>query len=276
MTQTALDAIAAFLRHLDEEEHRALETRRIRGHFLTEYLEHALNTEGAPAELSALELLELPRAHAWLQDAAQGLTRRRNTLRGPAAPSADASDRIRIITYNAFAKYVRSPWRLEVPPNTRGEHLDPDEARQLLHDLAVRRPTGATASVAIRTAAVAALVAATGRTVAQLQPLHVTDLKLQDRARPQVLFEDGPVDLDDATVSIVRRWLRQRAGVTAELEGTDPGYLWVATQPGHLRTGQDAPPPGARRAAVSTLHSAHRRLVLELLGRPVPPRALLP
>ncbi|MGW5532252.1 hypothetical protein [Streptomyces xanthochromogenes] len=43
MTQTALDAIGAFLRHLDEEEHRALETRRIRGHFLT-----ASNTPSTP------------------------------------------------------------------------------------------------------------------------------------------------------------------------------------------------------------------------------------
>ncbi len=276
MTQTAIDAIGAFLLHLEEEQVCAYETRRIRGHFLTEYLEHALNTPGTPADLSAADLMALERVDAWLTDAAAGRTRRRNTLRGPNAPSAEASDRIRKITYNAFAKYLRTPWRLEVPENVRGEHLDPDEAQRLIHTLSVRRAPNTTAPVSIRTAAVAALVAATGRTVAQLQALDVADLQLTHRPRPRVLFEGGPVDLDDKTVRILRRWMRQRAGVTADLEGADPGYLWVATQPGCVRPGQDGPPPGARRASVRTLHAAHRRLVYELLGRPVPPRALLP
>ncbi|MFE3609760.1 hypothetical protein [Streptomyces goshikiensis] len=269
---TALDAIAAFLDHL-EERRFAYSTRRLRGRFLTEYLEHAANAPGAPANLTAAELMELPRAQAWLEDAAAGLTRQRNTLRGPDAPGSDNSDRVRIITYNMFAEYLRSPWRLEVPPNTTGEHLDPDEAQKVIHTLSVKRPTGANAATSIRTAALAALVAATGCVVSELWLLDVADLQL-DRPAPRVLLEAGPVELDADTVRIVRRWLRQRAGITAALEGSDPGYLWVPTKSGRPRAGQDTPPPGARRAAMRTLHATHRRLVLDILGTPLRPGAL--
>ncbi|MEU3904139.1 hypothetical protein AB0F20_10005 [Streptomyces goshikiensis] len=273
MTAAALDTITAFLNDLEERRY-ADSTRRLRGLFLTEYLEHALNTEGTPAGLTACALMELPRAHAWLTDAGAGLTRRRNTLRGPDAPSTVNSTRVRIITYNVFAAYVGTPWRLDVPPNHTGEHLDPDEARRVIHTLAVKRSTGATAAAAIRTAAVAALVAATGRTVAELASLDVTDLQLDHRPAPRILLEDGPLPLDADTVRILRRWLRQRAGITAALEGTDPGYLWVPTQPGRPREDHNEPPPGARRAAVRTLHSAHRRTVLDILGTPLRPNAL--
>ncbi|WP_330335626.1 hypothetical protein OHS33_38995 (plasmid) [Streptomyces sp. NBC_00536] len=270
---TALDAITAFLNDL-EERRFAPGTRRLRGRYLTEYLEHALNAEGTPATLSAAELMELPRVHAWLEDAAAGLTRARNTLRGPDAPSAEATGRSRVITYNVFAEYLGTPWRLEVPPNTTGEHLDPDEAQTVIHTLAVKRPNGANAATSIRTAALAALVAATGRTVRNLARLRLADLQLDHRPAPRLLLEDGPVVLDIETVDIVRRWLRQRAGITSALDGTDPGHLWIATKPGGPHAGQEPPPPGLNPARVRTLHDAHRRLVLGVLGTPLRPGAL--
>ncbi|WP_433860204.1 hypothetical protein [Streptomyces kronopolitis] len=274
MTQprTALAAIDAFLEHLRSRQF-AYETRRVRGTFLTEYLEHAQNAEGARVTLSADELMELPRAHAWLEDAAAGRTRRRNTLSGPNARSAAASDRVRIITYNVFAEYLGAPWRLEVPPNTTGEHLDPDEADQVVRRLAVER-RGVTAPVAVRTAALAALVADTSHTVAQLAQLHTDDVQLQHNP-PRILLDEGPHPLSADTARVLSRWMRQRAGIIASsLQGTDPGHLWIPTQPGRPRDGENTPPPGLRPAAVRTLHSAHRRLVLNLLGRPVRPSAL--
>ncbi|MFF8702913.1 hypothetical protein ACF067_28040 [Streptomyces albidoflavus] len=153
-TRTALAAIADFLEHLRSKGY-AEETRRVRGTFLTELLEHAQNADGATTELTAGELMEAPRALAWLTDAAAGLTRRRSTLSGPSARSAAASDRVRIITFNTFAEYLGTPARIEVPPNTTGEHLDPDEAHRIVHRLAVER-RGAHAAVAVRTAALAA------------------------------------------------------------------------------------------------------------------------
>ncbi|MGC4950956.1 hypothetical protein ACLQ2N_32790 [Streptomyces sp. DT224] len=273
MTRTALAAIDAFLEQL-----RALqfadETRRVRGTFLAEYLEHAQNAEAAPlASLSAEELMELPRAHAWLEDAAAGRTRRRNTLSGPNARSAAATNRVRIITYNVFAEYLGSPWRLEVPPNVTGEHLDPDEAAQVVRRLAVER-RGATAAVAVRTAAVAALVAETGRTVAELAPLYTDDVQLHHRPPRILLAAKLTHTLSPETARVLERWMRQRAGIIASsLQGTDPGHLWIPTQPGRPR-GEQPTPPGLEAAAVRTLHSAHRRLVLDLLGRPVRPGAL--
>ncbi|MFB8025958.1 MULTISPECIES: hypothetical protein [unclassified Streptomyces] len=270
---TAHDAIAEYL---EELRHRGyvLGTRRQRGRYLTEYLEHAQNADGAPAGLTAEALMELPRAHAWLADAKAGLTRQRNTLRGPDAPSAEATDRTRVITYNMFAEHVGTPWRLEVPPNPTGEHLDPDEAQRVIRTLAVRRPTGANAATTIRTAALASLVAATGRTISDLAALDVADLQLDHRPHPRVLLEDGTLPLDEDTVRTLRRWLRQRAGITAALGGSDPGYLWVPTKSGRPRGGHDTPPPGARRAAVRTLRAAHRNLVLSVLGRPLRPGEL--
>ncbi|MFI9052438.1 hypothetical protein [Streptomyces sp. NPDC053427] len=271
--RTALAAIDAFLEHLRTKEF-AVETQRVRGTFLTEYLEHAQNAEAAPlAALSAEELMELPRADAWLEDAAAGRTRRRNTLSGPNARSADATTRVRIITYNVFAEYLGTPWRLEVPPNTSGEHLDPDEADKVVRRLAVER-RGATAAVAVRTAALAALVAETGRTVAQLAPLYTDDVQLQHNPPRILLAAKLTHTLSADTARILGRWMRQRAGIIASsLQGTDPGHLWIPTQPGRPR-GEQPTPPGLEAAAVRTLHSAHRRLVLELLGRPVRPGAL--
>ncbi|WP_167163148.1 hypothetical protein [Streptomyces sp. MBT27] len=274
MTRTALNAIAAFLRHLEDKDF-AFETRRVRGSFLTEYLEHAQNAETAPAALlGAEELMELPRAHAWLEDAAAGRTRRRNTLSGPGAPSADATNRVRIITYNVFAEYLRTPWRLEVPPNASGEHLDPDEADQVVRRLAAER-RGATAAVALRTAAMAALVAETGRTVAQLATLYTEDVQLHHTPPRILLSADLVHPLSPDTARVLDRWMRQRAGIiTTSLQGTDPGHLWIPTQPGRPR--DDTTPLGLDPAAVRTLHSAHRRLVLDLLGRSVRPGALRP
>lgn len=272
---TAQTAIADFLAHLHERNY-AFGTRRLRGHYLTEFLEHALNTPGTPPDLSAADLMELERADAWLAAAAAGELRQRNTLRGPRADSAEASQRSRIITYNTFAAHVGTPWRLEVPPNTSGEHLDPEEAAQIIRTLGVRRPPSAYEPTWIRTAALAALVGATGRTVSELAELDVSNLHLKDRP-PLVVLEDGPEELDDDTARTQRRWLRQRAAIITRLRaegrftGTDPGYLWIPTkQSGYpLRGHDEAIPLGARRATVRALHKAHRNLVLSVLGRPV-------
>ncbi|MEU9925108.1 hypothetical protein AB0H51_28135 [Streptomyces griseoluteus] len=268
--KTAQAAIADFLALLQERRY-AFGTRRLRGIYLTEYLEHALNTPGTPPDLAAADLMELDRADAWLAAAAAGELRQRNTLRGPNAEASEAAQRSRIITYNAFADFLRTPWRLEVPPNPSGEYLDPDDAARIIHTLAVRRPPTANEATWIRTAALASLVAATGRTVRELAELDVSNLRLSHRP-PAVILEDGPVPLDADTVSTLRRWLRQRAAIVARtIEGTDPGYLWVPTkQAGTPRRPENEPLPlGARRATVRTLHAAHRRLVLSLLGRPL-------
>ncbi|GAA2603635.1 MULTISPECIES: hypothetical protein [Streptomyces] len=274
-TMDALAAIGAFLK-AQQDAGYALGTVRLRGTILAEFLEHTLNTEEA-ASLTADDLVQPERADAWFAAADAGETRRRNTLTGPDAAAAYDSQRARIQTYNAFVDYLAlSGLHRPYPASGHGDRLEPEQAYKLLRTLAVRRPTGANAATAIRTAAVAALVAATGSTVPQLHKLNVTDVDLERRPVPVVTVNEFDHPLDKHSVEILRRWLDVRAGITQALEGSDPGYLWIPTKPGRERAGVQPPKPGLTRAAVRTLHAAHRSLVLQVVGVPLRPYALLP
>ncbi|MEV7960278.1 hypothetical protein [Streptomyces sp. NPDC088141] len=121
----------------------------------------------------------------------------------------------------------------------------------------------------------AALVDATGRSVPQLHKQDVADVDLEHRPFPRIELDSGPHPLDTDTADILRRWLSVRAGITRQLEGTDPGYLWIPTKPGRPRHDEEPPRPGLTRAAVRTLHAAHRTLVTQVFGTPLRPGALL-
>jgi hypothetical protein len=267
---SAQDAIDDFIRHLADRQF-APTTRRIRRHFLTEYLHHALQA-GGTIEITVGEFMDPARAEAWLSDAAAGKTRIRNTLRGPDADAYPNSIRVRVDSYNAFAEFLCLPDRRDSQPPAHGYYLTPAAAKRLLHDLAVRRPVHANAATSLRTAALAALVADTGRSVPELARLNVGALHLDGEAR--VELADGSCPLGGPTVQILTRWLGARATIIAELEGGDPGHLWIPTKPGRPRGGREPVKPGLTRAAVRTLHAAHRTLVSQVLGTPLRPGAL--
>ena len=136
----------------------------------------------------------------------------------------------------------------------------------------MRRPIHANAATCLRTAAVAALVADTGRSVPELARLAVRALHLDGEAH--VELAGGPCPLGGPAVQILTRWLGARAAIIAELEGSDPGHLWIPTKPGRPRGGRDPVRPGLTPAAVRTLHAAHRSLVSQLFGAPLRPGAL--
>jgi hypothetical protein len=136
----------------------------------------------------------------------------------------------------------------------------------------VRRPVHANAATCLRTAALAALVADTQRSVPELARLSVRALHLDGTARADLA--DGPCPLGGPTVQILTRWLDARAAIIAGLEGSDPGYLWIPTKPGRPRGGREPVKPGLAPAAVRTLHAAHRTLVSQVLGTPLRPGAL--
>lgn len=132
-----------------------------------------------------------------------------------------------------------------VPPAGQGDRLTPDESRRrLLHLLAVKRPTGANAATSIRTAAAAVLVASTGRTVPELHRLRTTDLDLAQRV----------VHLDIEPHPLDARRLDTREHITRQLQGSDPGHLWIPAKPGRPATAplQSNPTSTARTSAPST------------------------
>ncbi len=262
----ASQAIDSFIRNLADRQF-ASSTQRIRRHFLYEYLGHAQQADGAGG-LTARELMDPARADAWLADAAAGRTRTRNTLRGPEAAAHPNSMRVRIDSYNAFAEFLGLPDRLGGQAPARGFTLTPGDTERLLRDLTVR----AGAAMSLRTAAVAALVADTGRGVPELAHLSVGALHLD--GRPRVELADGPCPLGEGAVRALTRWLTARAAIIAELEGSDPGHLWIPVRPGRARGGAPPVKPGLTPAAVRTLHAAHRSLVSQLLGAPLRPGAI--
>jgi integrase len=266
----ARGAVFEFARDLGRRGFSAT-TCRIRRHYLDEFLEHAHAATGNN-QLTVGDLMDSGRADAWLEAAAEGKLRTRNTRYGPEAAVTPNSIRVRVDSYNAFAEFLGLPARRKSPPPARGFRLDPGDTEQLLHDLTVRRPTASNAATTLRTAAVAALVAATGQGVPELAGLKVSALHLT--GDPHVDLGDESIPLSDATVQILSRWLSARAEITAELQGSDPGHLWVPTKPGRPRGGQPPVKPGLSRAAVRTLHAAHRTLVSQLLGAPLRPGAL--
>ena len=273
----ARDAIDEFLRHLAQRDLSA-STRRIRKTFLNEYLRHAQQAAGAQKQLTARELLDGERTAAWLADAAEGKTRTRNTLRGPDAAAYPNSMRVRADTVNAFAEFLGEPARVDRQAPARGYHLTPGDTERLLHDLTVKRPIHANAMTALRTAAVAAVIADTGHGVPEIADLKLSALHLDGDAAGG---QEASVDLDGesypltrSTVHVLTRWLAARGTLIAELEGSDPGYLWIPTKPGRPRGGVPSAKPGINPAAVRTLHASHRSLVSQLLGTPLRPGAL--
>lgn len=263
------EALAAFSRHLASRQF-AVVTQRIRRHFLDEFVEHIQQTAGL-TRVTVGELLDPARADAWLADAAAGKTRTRNTLNGPAAAAGVNSMRVRVDSYNAFAEFLGVPDRRDSQPPADADRLTPAQAERVLHDLAVRRPNYANAATALRTAAVAALVADTDRSVPDLAGLQLRDLHLD--GVPRVELADGARPLRAETVLVLTRWLQARALIIAELEGSDPGHLWIPVKPGRPRGGRPPVKPGLTPAAVRTLHAAHRKLISHVLGTPLRPGA---
>jgi hypothetical protein len=280
----AQDSIGAFIQSLADRQFAA-STRRIRRHFLNEYLRYAME-QAQTASMTAGELMRTRRAQEWLAAAAAGLTRTRNTMNGPQAEASPNSMRARAVTWNAFAEYLGLPDRVDPEAPVAGHRLSPADTERLIHDLSVRRPVHSNAMTALRTAAMASLVADTDRGVPELANLKVSALHLsrdQDAGKPgaepggtkpHAVIDGDTCPLSEATVHVLSRWLSARAVLIAELEGSDPGYLWIPTKPGRARDGKLPPKPGLTPAAVRTLHHAHRTLVSQLLGAPLRPGAI--
>ena len=240
--RSAREAIDDFIRHLADRQF-TITTRRIRRHYLDEYLQHAQEAAGA-IDIAVSELMDRARTGAWLSDAAAGKTRTRNTLRGPGAAAYPNSMRVRIDSYNAFAEFLRLSERHDSQPPTWGYYLTPADTERLLHDLAVRRPVHANAATSLRTAAVAALVADTSRTVPELARLNISALHLDGEAR--VELADGFCPLERRDRADPNPVARCPSGDHRRTRGQRPGYLGSRPSPGGPEAAASPSSPASR------------------------------
>ncbi|MFJ4781259.1 hypothetical protein [Streptomyces sp. NPDC088762] len=264
---SARAAVAAFLATVPGEA-----TRALRRTYLQEYLAHLATARRCPeADLTRADLLDPARAEAWLTDAARGLTRRRNSLRGPSAPASANSMAARTSTLNTFSAHVGHPLALTVPKPEFAPRLSPTEAHRTLKLLTAHQPDGILASTWERTTALIALAVTTGHGLGHLHPMTLDDLQL-DRPLPRVRAAGAWYPLDTVSRHALTRWHTTHHSLTAghrkTLQGGDVHQLWVTTTPGRPRGSRPAPPAGLP-AARRTLEAAHRRLVTLALGTPL-------
>ncbi|MCX4783596.1 hypothetical protein [Streptomyces sp. NBC_01264] len=246
---SARAAIAAFLSSLPGES-----TRSLRRTYLQEYTAHLATTHDCrEADLTLADLLDPAHATAWLDAAARGETRRRNSLRGPAAPASANSMAARTSTLNTFSAHAGHPLTLTVPKPEFAPRLSPTEAHRTLKLLTAHQPDGILTSTWERTVALIALAVTTGHGLAHLQPMTLDDLQL-DRPLPRARTAGAWYPLDTVSRHAVARWHDTHHALTAghrkTLHGGDVHQLWVTTAPGRPRGNRPAPPaglPAARR-----------------------------
>ena len=231
-------------------------------------------TQARARPLTAGELMDAERARAWLDDAAAGKTRTRNTSRGPEASAYPNSMRVRI----ELGQRLRRVHRRDGPPGPAAARarLSPHPRR---HRGAAARPDRQAAHPRQRDDRAA----------------HRRRRRARRRHRPRRPRARRP-QRQGAAPGRRRAARRRRTGnrsrsprrpctsspagsppapsIVADLEGSDPGHLWIPTKPGRARGGVPSAKPGISPAAVRTLHASHRALVSQLLGTPLRPGAL--
>ncbi|MFC9295779.1 hypothetical protein ACFTWH_10775 [Streptomyces sp. NPDC057011] len=247
-------------------------TRSLRHTYLQEYAAHLATARGCrEADLTLADLLDPAHATAWLDAAARGETRRRNSLRGPAAPASANSMAARTSTLNTFSAHAGRPLALTVPKPEFAPRLTPTEAHRTLRLLTAHPPEGILPATWERTVALIALAVTTGHGLAHLQPMTLDDVQLE-RPLPRARAAGAWYPLDTASRHALARWHDTHHALTAghrkTLHGGDVHQLWVTTAPGRPRDGRPTPPAGLP-AARRTLEAAHRRLVTLALGTPL-------
>ncbi|MFF4337580.1 hypothetical protein [[Kitasatospora] papulosa] len=252
------------------------QTRGQRRTYMEEFL---LFLAGALAtserELFTSDLLDEEAVTVWLTAAQRGATRRRTGMQGPHTAASVSAMAARTTTINGFSRHFGRPLNLPVPQAALADRLSPSEAVRTLRLLSGHPPAKMFSATWQRTVAVLALAVATRCGIADLHPLRLEDLELKRRL-PRVRIGEEHFPLDTLTTTILNRWLKTHADLTAQekdgalhgLQGGQVQELWVTTAPGRPRAGQPARRPGLP-AARRTLESAHRTLMMEALGSPL-------
>ncbi|RYV50094.1 hypothetical protein [Pengzhenrongella frigida] len=190
--------------------------------------------QGEPAHLTGRMLLDPELLTAWVTRAAND----------PDAPASQAGLRARAGAARALDGFARAqnllgpdvhapaPLTLAAPPGPA--KTDRSAARHLLTVAAGAAPWPVHPGVWARFAAHAHLAAVTGSGEGALAALTVHDLTATGSL--------PGVELDDRARLTVARWVGVRTALVADLQGSDPGALWLRVHPStNPRTGKIAP-----------------------------------
>ena len=188
-----------------------------------------------PARMSAPALLEPDLLIAWVARAQND----------PVAPASQAGLRARAGAARALDGFARaqgllgpdtasSPADLTLAAPPSPAETDRSAARILLTVAAGSAPWPVHPGVWARFAAHAHLSAATGAGENELATMTIRDLSGVGPA--------GATGLTDRSRRTIDRWLEVRSALVDELEGSDPGALWLRVHPStDRRTGRIAP-----------------------------------
>ena len=137
----------------------------------------------------------------------------------------------------AFAEFLGLPDRRDSQPPARGFYLTPADTERVLHDLTVRRPVHANAATSLRTAALAVLVADTGRGVPELAHLVQVGLRAYCQEEVEYAHRHGIMQLPMHVIranyhpdfggwqqEVVSR-LHKNVYVTFDVDGLDPSIM---------------------------------------------------
>ena len=177
------------------------------------------------------------RVSAWLVQAAQERGGSLASLRARAS-AVRALARHALETGALCAEDVAELERvLELPAPTRAHAKGSNAVGELLSYAAwERRPYGVHPDVWARFAAHIHLLSATGAAERALSRLQVADLDML-HGTVRLPDHDRPHPVGKTTIAVVRSWLERRKEIVSQLEGSDPGALWVRVRPSGDRHG---------------------------------------
>lgn len=226
---SALGLVEVYLAQLEGAESTVRQRRWALRNLLTFVAE-----QGEPERMPGRMLLDPDLLTSWVTSAASD----------PRAPASQAGLRARASAVRALDCFARAqnllgpdvhppaPLTLAAPPGPAA--TDRSAARHLLTVAAGVAPWPAHPGVWARFAAHAHLAAVTGSGEGALAALTIHDLT-ETGALPGV-------ELSERARLTVARWIGVRTALIADLQGSDPGALWLRVHPStNPRTGKIAP-----------------------------------
>lgn len=243
---------------------------------INQAVEHYAATHAARTDINTLtrvrlgDILEPSAVSAYLADASTGDLRIRTPSPERKLPESSRTTAARAAALRWLAAHTQTT----PPPATPQDRTLTNPSARLAEHLryAVTAWSDTDRPTLVRAAAAAVTIAATAATTAELATMTISDVDNQPglTTLPARTLKPLPgtfTDLDGQwsraqlhpwALAPFRAWLRHRQQIVAELEGSDPGHLFVTCHPNRLHA-----PPGMP-LSVRGLTAAHTTAVRRL------------